>query len=195
MRHMACRAAFRFHGQMVEDERPAFLCVAFQADLVLRRADLCGFRQAAVHVVTVLALHQSFVYPMVEGTVEIGHGVIVAAVAQGRSLRLQQLDLLFRLMRRVARDATHVGLVMHRALKVGMSAAMAGQTACADLLCGCSLEGEDFRHIAPAFHVGGARTMTGFTAMPLLPRALLEIGQIRIPMLSCLLYTSPSPRD
>src|ERR1019366_8266714 len=32
--------------------------------------------------------------------------------------------------------------------------------------------------------VGGARTMTGFTAMPLLSCALLEIGRIRVPMLS-----------
>lgn len=184
MRHMACRAAFCLHRQMVEDERPAFLCMALQADLVLRRADLRGFRQAAVHVVTVLALHQAFVHPVVEGTVKIGNRVGVAAVAQGRGLRLQQRDLLFRLMGRMARDATHVGLVMHRTLEVRMSGAMARLTACTHLLCGRSLEGEDFRFVAATFHVGGARTMTRFTAMPLLPRALLEIGQVRVPMLS-----------
>src|ERR1035441_3455129 len=83
MRHMACRAAFGLHGQMVEDERPALLRMAFEADLVLRRADLRGFWQAAVNVVTVLALHQSFVHPMMEGTVKVGNRVGVLEEANG----------------------------------------------------------------------------------------------------------------
>src|ERR1017187_4420510 len=156
MRHMACRAAFGLHGQMVEDERPAFFCMALQADLVMPRADPRGFRQAAVHVVTVLALDETFVHPVVEGTVKVGNRVGVAAVAQGRSLRLQQRDLLFRLMRRVARDATHVGLVMHRTLEVRMSGAMARLTACTHLLCGRSLEGKDFRLVAAPSTWAGA---------------------------------------
>src|ERR1035441_4364523 len=88
-------------------------------------------------------------------------------------------------MRRVARDATHVGLVMHRTLEVRMSGAMARLTACTHLLCGRSLEGKDFRLVASTVHVGGARTMTRFTAMPLLPRALLGIGPVSFSKFKC----------
>jgi hypothetical protein len=52
--------------------------------------------------VTVTALDETFIDPMMEGTVEVGPGIVVTAVAKLRRFRLQQEVLLLRVMRRVA---------------------------------------------------------------------------------------------
>src|SRR5258708_2121546 len=88
---------------MLEDEGSCFVRVAFEADRVLRGsgADL-PCQEASVGVVTVVALHQSFVDAVMERAIELLLHFLMATVAEERSLFLHQELALLGVMRIVA---------------------------------------------------------------------------------------------
>jgi len=108
MGHMARRTALRLDWQVLEGEWTAFFRVALEADLVLRGIQFRLLRTAIVYVVTIAALYEPFVDAVMEGAIEIGSRVIVAAVAQLGCFRLEEKVLLLRMMRRVTRGTGHV---------------------------------------------------------------------------------------
>ncbi len=91
------------------DERPLFFGVAVKTDRVTGCVGPQLFRlEAAMWIVAIVALHQSFIYTMVEWPRELYPYILVAAVAQLRRLLFQQelafLGLVWR-MAINARDA------------------------------------------------------------------------------------------
>lgn len=110
---MAGLAAVNLHGLMLEHKRPLLVCVAREADRVLRRrsAHLLGPHRA-VHVVAIAALDQPFIHPMMKRHIELGFLLQMAGVAQlGLGLYEQKIRI-FAVVRRMASNATNVILAM-----------------------------------------------------------------------------------
>ena len=113
MRNVARLAALRLDGIVLEHEGALFIRVALKADGVLLRGCAHLMRLAgAVRVVTIRAVDKPFVHAMVKGHFELGLFGLVAGDAELR-LRSRQQELpSFRVVRRMARNATDVGLAM-----------------------------------------------------------------------------------
>ena len=84
-------ATFDLYGFMFVDERTSFVRVAFEAHSVLRRSrtDLPA-QEASVWVVTVIALHQTLVYAVMERSIELLFGLQMTTVAEQRRPFLHQ---------------------------------------------------------------------------------------------------------
>ena len=89
VRRVARRAAFDFHGGVLEDKRPAFFDVALRAGFPAALPQR-GAVRSAMRIVAVRALHRAFGNAVVRGQRELRLDVAVASVAQFR-LRLDQL--------------------------------------------------------------------------------------------------------
>jgi hypothetical protein len=113
-------------------------------------------------VVTVHALHQTFVHPVVKRFGKISLGGSVAAIAQLRLTLDQQVLLLFGMVRRVAVETTDIaaGVGGLGKTRLFVSFAMAAETAGAAFLPRLSFEHKYLRFVAAAGHVLGAGTMT-----------------------------------
>src|ERR1700760_855500 len=113
MRGVTRDASFRLYRDVDVDERTPLLNVALIADLVLRRRgpELLG-QETSVLVVTIRALHQTFVHPVAVRTAELRARFRVAGVAKRRRLFPKQCLLHLRRMHRVAtRTSNTVGQV------------------------------------------------------------------------------------
>ncbi len=122
-----------------------------------------------MRVVAIVALHQPFIYPMVERPPELYPHILVAAVAQLRRLLFHQELVFLGFVWRVAINACDAVGQVHGAVVVPMlfGVLVAAQAARASLLrCGV-LKGEDFGFVTSAVHVLFPRAMTSLAAMPL----------------------------
>lgn len=111
--HVAGLASIRLYGLVFEDERPLRIGVALEADDVLGwgRTHLLGFH-GAVHVVAIATLDEAFVHAMTKGHVELSFLLQVAGVAElGFGFYEQELRF-FRVVRRMAGEATDFVLGM-----------------------------------------------------------------------------------
>ena len=100
-------------------KRPRLLRMALEADGIIggRRPELPGL-EAAMRIVTIAALHQAFVYAVMEGTIELLFGLQMATVAKLRLLFFHQALTFLGVVGRMTVDATHVVLKVRRARKV-----------------------------------------------------------------------------
>src|SRR5579859_1807410 len=176
MGQMASRAAFDLDGFVLVHKRTSFVRVAFEANQVLRpcRSQLTVL-EAAMRIVTIGALHQSFVYAMMEWAVELLLLIQVAAEAEGWLLIFQQKLALFCMVRVVAIRAGHSVLQVDGAciIAVLLPILMAIEAAGADLLRRSALKSENLGLISSALDVCFPWPVASFATMPL--RAFLCI--------------------
>ena len=135
-------------------EWSARLRVALGADCILVG---CGLdvvvSKGAVHIMTVAALYQPLIYPVVKRHIErrLHVGVAPKAKCWLRSLK-QRFPVAFG-VHAVATHTTHAGLRMRRTIEVGMRSRMATQ-ALGIHIPGRGLSGiEDLGHVPTASHV------------------------------------------
>jgi hypothetical protein len=169
MCQMAGLASIGLHRLVLEYKRPLLVRVTLEANRILRRRSphLLGTNRA-VHVVAIAALHQPFIYPVMERHVELRLLLKMAGKAKLR-LRFDEQKLrFFGVVRRMAGDATNVVLQMHRIDRVHVlrSAGMAIQAARADLLRRRALESENLGLVSSAVDVRLPRTVTAFASLP-----------------------------
>ena len=82
--------ALDFDRWMLKNKRPSILGMALDANLILRGGSAQLFiAKCTVGIMTIGAVHQPFIYPVVERTIKIGADISVAGVAK-RGLRGQQ---------------------------------------------------------------------------------------------------------
>jgi hypothetical protein len=170
MRNMTRRATLHLYGLMFEHKRTLLIRVARKTNRVLCRggSDLLG-PYRAVRIVTIGALDQPFVNAMPERHFKLSLLLEMARVAQF-GLRLRQQKLFgFRLVRRVAGDATDIVLRMDRVDRVHMlrPAGVATHAPGVDFLGRSILERENFGFVAPAVNVRFPGTVASFTTLPL----------------------------
>lgn len=121
VRIVAAHTAFGFDRDMLEDKWALLVRMAAIANRLL----VCGSAQltvqeSAVRIVAIGALDQAFVYAVMKGFRKIGPPFQVAAVTERRLLFLQQQQVIFRMVLRVAAQAGDAIQVMYRALKIGV---------------------------------------------------------------------------
>ena len=167
VRGVATAAALRLHRHVFVDKGPLLVGVALVADGIAagRGTNLAQLRRA-MHVVTIAALHQSFVDAMTVGTGKVGAGRGMAAIAKiGLSLDEQMLWF-FGVMGTVAIEAAHI-VAGVRGAKVALrvSLAMALQTSLTGFGARKIGEADDFRFVAATRHVFRARAVTGFASV------------------------------
>ena len=170
MRNMTGRATLDLYGLVFEHKRPLLIGVARDTNCVLcwGGSHLLG-TNGAVRIVTIRALHQSFVNKMAERHFKLGLLLEVARVTQ-RGLRFRQQKLSgFRVVWRVARHATDIALRVNRVdgVHVLRTTRMATHTTGIDFLGRGILERENFGFVAPAVNVRFPGTMAPFAALPL----------------------------
>lgn len=167
VRGVANRASLHPHGFVLKDEGAALVGVTLEADEVLiGRRPYLAIAECAVRVVAIGALDQALIDTMAEGLLEIGALFRMTRVTQRGLLADQQI---FRLgvMNRVATGATGAVLVVggtheFALFRIGF---VAGQAALGDVSTLGADESEDLGLVAATFHVGRARTMTGFATV------------------------------
>jgi hypothetical protein len=184
--HVARFAAVHLHRGMFEDKRPLFVRMALEAHRVLRgrRSHLLGPHRS-MHVVAIAALDEPFVDAVMEGHREFSLLRQMASVTKFR-LRFNQQEFLgLRVMRRMAGDAAHAVLRVHRIKRVHvlLAAGVTRQAACDDFLGGGFLKLEDLGDVTAAGDVRRPGSVT--TLAPLMRRAALGIER-RLPV-RCLL--------
>ena len=97
---VATAAALCLHRHMLVNERPLLVDVALEADRVpARQGPHLPHSRRPVHVMAVVALHQTFVDAVVKGFGEIRFGRSMASVAQLRLLLDEQMLLFLCMMR------------------------------------------------------------------------------------------------
>ena len=187
VRCVAGHTALALYRSMLIDERTALVTVALGADRALISRGLqVVWTKGAVSIVAVGALHQSFIHLVMNGHVELGFLLSVAAIAKRRLRGSQQVLLLIagmcirigseqvqrglqRLGRIGAMDcvATHAAdpcLGMRRTQEIRMRSSVAVQAGCVYILRR-SLRGiEDLAGIAAAINVRLACTMAVLTS-------------------------------
>jgi hypothetical protein len=171
VRRVATHASFGLDRHVLVNEGTLLVGVALVANGVAsgRGAHLAQLR-GAMHVVTIAALHQAFIYAMAVGTGEVGTGRSMAAVAQiGLGLDEQVLRL-FGMVGTVAVEATHIVAGVRGGAKVALRVglAVAPQTALAGFGARQIREADDFRFVAAARYVFRARTVAGFASVAVL---------------------------
>ena len=176
VRRVASLAPLDLHRLVFEYERPLLVCVALEADKILSRRRPQLMRSLRpVRVMAVRALHQPFIYAMVERHVELRLLSQVARVAES-GLRARQQMFRFRVVRRMAGRARNVILRVDRIDRVLLlcrALQMAGQTPFVDLFRAGLFEEEQFRGVARIRNVAGRRSMAPFTS--LVPRSFLRV--------------------
>jgi len=107
--HVATAAALGLHRYVLVDERPLFVDVALVADGVpARQGPQLTRGRRSVRIVTVVALHQAFVDPVVIGFGKICLGRDMASVAQLGLILDQQVLFFLGVMRRVAVETADI---------------------------------------------------------------------------------------
>ena len=118
---MAGDAALRFYRDMLKRERPRFLSVTGETNLILRG---CGAqlvcKKATMRIVAITAFHQTFIHPVVERLGEIWLYIKMAGVTQLRLCGDEQFLLHPGRMNGVAINAPDIILNVFRAEKVGV---------------------------------------------------------------------------
>jgi hypothetical protein len=176
VRNMTGRATLDLYRLVFEHKRPLLIRVARETNCVLCRggSHLLG-ANSAMRIVTIGALDQSFVNSMAERHFKLGLLLEMARVTQ-LGLRFRQQKLFgFRLVRRVAGDATDIVLRVDRVDRVHMlrPAGVATHASGVDFLGRGILERENFRFVATAVNVRFPWTMASFATLPL--RTLFSI--------------------
>jgi len=135
MRKVARRATLCLHHKVLIHKRPCRLAMALRADRIhlCRRTEILAIERA-VRIVAIRALHQPFLYLVVERHIELRLRFRMALQAEFRLLSLQQLLACLAVMNAVAADAAHVVLAMRCTLEICMLPLMAAQTTRVDLL-------------------------------------------------------------
>ena len=135
MGRVAGFAAFDLHGLMLKHERSSLVRVTSKTNRILRGrgADLFC-RNSSVRVVTVTALDQSFVHPVMKWHLELGLLIEVAGIAKRRLSFDEQKFLGLRMVRRMAGDAADVVFRMHGVNRIHVlrAARMAGHATVID---------------------------------------------------------------
>ena len=131
--------------------------------------------ERAVRAVAVIALHQSFVHPMMESPGELRSDIHVAAVAELWRRFLEQKFALLGVVRRMAIDTRNSALQVGGTAVIALLVAglMAIKAASTNIGGRCVLKREDLCFVAAALNVLFARTVARLAAMPL--RTLLGI--------------------
>ena len=137
VRQMARLASIDLYGRMFVNKRSLLVRVALEADRILRGGSphLLGFDRA-VHVVAIAALDQPFIHPMMEGHVELRLFAADGTRSKVRAVLLPAKNPFFRVVRRMAGNATDVILRMLGVdgVHVLRAAGVAGQAALVDFL-------------------------------------------------------------
>jgi|HubBroStandDraft_5_1064220.scaffolds.fasta_scaffold18591_2 hypothetical protein len=170
MRNMTGRATLDLYGFVFEHKRPLLIGVARETNRVL----CCGGSHllgadGAVRIVTIRALHQSFVNTMAERHFKLGLLLKMARVTQLR-LRFRQQKLFgLRHVRRMAGDATDIVLRVDRVDRVHVlrPAGVTTHATGVDFLGRSILERENFGLVATAVNVRFPGTVASFAALPL----------------------------
>lgn len=99
MRRMARDAAFGLHWSVFEDERPGFVGVTAEANLVLScRGAQLSREEAAVWIMAVAARQQAFIHAVVHRLGKLWAYLLVAPIAKHRLRHLQQRAFHFGMM-------------------------------------------------------------------------------------------------
>ena len=111
VRRVTTAAAFCLHRNVLVNERPCFICVAFFTDRVptWHGSDLPK-RRGSVDVVAVGTFNEAFVHAVVKGFGEVGLCCCVAAIAKSRLRARQEVLGFFRVVRGVAIDTSDVAV-------------------------------------------------------------------------------------
>jgi hypothetical protein len=156
VRQVARLASIDLYGRMLEHKRPLLVRVTLEADRILRGGSLhlLGL-DCAVRIVTVGALDQPFVHPMMERHVELGFLLEMAREAK-LGLRFLQEELIrLRVVRGVAGDATHIAGRVNRVDRIHVlrTARVAGEAAVVDLLGRVIVKDENLGDVPTALDV------------------------------------------
>ncbi len=166
--NMAGRAAFDLDRLVFEDEWPLFIGMAGKTDRILCRRGPYLLRPAsAVHIVAVRTLHQSLIHAMVERHFELRLLLQMAGVTK-LGLRFYQQKLFgLRMVRRMARDATHIVLRVYRVdgIHVLRATGMTSQTAGVNFLRRSVLEYKNLGFVSAPSHMVRARPMAAFASL------------------------------
>ena len=116
---MAGDASFCFYRRMLEGEGPGLVRVAIEAELVLRsgRSQLMC-KKTSMRVVAIAAVHQAFIYFVVEGLGKIRLHIEMAGVTKLRLSNFQQLCLNLGSVNGVAINAANIIFNVLRAQKI-----------------------------------------------------------------------------
>ena len=155
---------------MLVNEGTLLLAMAFVADLVSRCVRSQLFRtKRPVRAVAIIALDQSFVHAVMEGTRKFRAYAHMARVTELRRLSLHQVLALRGEVRRVAINARDAVGQVHRAVIVSMlfGVLVAAKAPSAGLLQRGVFKCKDFGFVAAAVDVLFPRTMASLAAMPL----------------------------
>lgn len=108
-------AALSLDRYVLIDEGTLFFCVALDANRIpARHRPYLPQRRGPVHIVAITALNQAFVYSVVIGSREVSLGGHVTPVAEiGRRLH-QKVLRIFRMVWRVAVEASDIIASVHR---------------------------------------------------------------------------------
>lgn len=150
MRRMATRATFRLHRDVLVDERPLLIHVAFETNRVaLRQSTNLAERGCAMHVVAVTALNKSLVNAMTVRLRKVSFRSDVTSETEIRLLLDQQVFRFCGVVRRMAVQTTYVVAGVHRTGEVALLVAltMATQATSIRLLLRQALKAYDFRDI------------------------------------------------
>lgn len=197
MREMAGLAAIHPDRGMLENERASLVGMTFQAGLFVperlvhhawaRRHAPRG-RRSAVRIMTVRALHNAFVHPVLERHVELRPHRTVAAIAQIRlGLRQEKLRS-SRAVNRVAVGTNYIGKRMLGSPDIS-PVEVFPMTAEAIVENGLRLqfgESDDSRLAAAGLHMGLTRSVASLTTglfrfFPAARDALVGVGSYRNP--------------
>ena len=161
-------ASIDLYRLVFKHKRSLFIRVALEADRSLRgRSPHLLGPHGAVHVVAIAALDQPFIHAMMERHIELGFLLEMAGVTKlGLRLDLQEF-VRFRVMRRMAGDATDVTLGMLRVdcIDVLRASGMTGEAAFVDLLGGVIFKDENLADVPTALDVSGTGTVASLASL------------------------------
>jgi hypothetical protein len=162
---MAYGAAFCLDHRMLIDKGAGSFGMAFRADCVLIR---CGLElrglESAVRIVAIAALHQTFIYFVMEGLVKRRFQVSMAGVAKVRLRGFQQARFFLKSVNAVATGATYHRFAVRGAFEIRMRRCMAAEACLVDLLRRCLGETEDFGYVTATFDVLSPRPVAAFAS-------------------------------
>jgi len=168
MSRVTTRASLGFHRQVLKHKGALLVGMALGADRVATgHIPHLTKRAGAVQVVTIRALHKTFIYTMVKwlGKVRFGRGMTpITELRLG--LRQQALGL-FSMMRRVTVYTAHVVAGMSGSREVGLPwvVPVAAEATRVRLWTREFLEDNNLRLVATSVHVRRSRTMTRLAPM------------------------------
>ena len=177
VRRVAGNAALYLYRFMLKHKRATLIGVAGEANGILRggRSYLICFNRT-VRIVAVNALHQPFIYPVVKGHGELRLLLCVARIAKFRLRLHQQKFRILAVVRRMAIQAAHVVLDVHRPAKIHLflTGSVARHAAFADRFRARRLETENLLQVARIVGMRRARPMATFATLMRRATALVQ---------------------